>query len=47
MSPVGPLHARHNSIILGMYILFEKYPSSSIYNASFQVAGIREFQTWI
>jgi Uma2 family endonuclease len=47
MSPVGPLHARHNSIIPYVVILFATLRNIRVVqfaNASFRKAGIREFQ---
>jgi Uma2 family endonuclease len=47
MSPVGPLHGRHNSIIPYVVILFATLRNIRIVqfaNASFRKAGIREFQ---
>jgi len=47
MSPVGPLHARHNSIIPYVVILFAALRNIRVVqfaNASFRKAGIREFQ---
>ncbi|WP_445250667.1 Uma2 family endonuclease [Microcoleus sp. OTE_8_concoct_300] len=47
MSPVGPLHARHNSIIPYVVILFATLKNIRVVqfaNASFRKAGIREFQ---
>jgi len=47
MSPVGPLHARHNSIIPYVIILFATLRNIRVVqfaNASFRKAGIREFQ---
>jgi len=47
MSPVGPLHARHNSIIPYVVILFATLRNIRVVqfaNGSFRKAGIREFQ---
>jgi Uma2 family endonuclease len=47
ISPVGPLHARHNSIIPYVVILFATLRNIRVVqfaNASFRKAGIREFQ---
>ena len=47
MSPVGPLHARHNSIIPYVVILFATLRNIRVVqfaNASFRKSGIREFQ---
>lgn len=47
MSPVGPLHARHNSIIPYVVILFATLRNIRVVQfakASFRKAGIREFQ---
>lgn len=47
MSPVGPLHSRHNSIIPYVVILFATLRNIRVVqfaNASFRKAGIREFQ---
>jgi len=47
MSPVGPLHARHNSIIQYVVILFATLRNIRVVqfaNGSFRKAGIREFQ---
>lgn len=47
MSPVGPLHARHNSIVPYVVILFATLRNIRVVqftNASFRKAGIREFQ---
>ncbi|MCC3448149.1 MULTISPECIES: Uma2 family endonuclease [unclassified Microcoleus] len=47
MSPVGPLHARHNSIIPYVVILFAALRNIRVVqfaNASFRKTGIREFQ---
>ena len=47
MSPVGPLHARHNSIVsrvVNFYTAFRNIRVVQFANASFRKAGIREFQ---
>ncbi len=47
ISPVGPLHARHNSIIPYVVILFATLRNIRVVqfaNGSFRKAGIREFQ---
>ncbi|MBE9162470.1 Uma2 family endonuclease [Tychonema sp. LEGE 06208] len=47
MSPVGPLHARQNSIVSNVVILYATLRNIRIIqftNASFRKAGIREFQ---
>ncbi|MEG4997924.1 Uma2 family endonuclease [Microcoleus sp. B4-D4] len=47
MSPVGPLHARQNSIVSNVVILYATLKNIRIIqftNASFRKAGIREFQ---
>ena len=47
MSPVGPLHARHNSIVsrvVNFYTAFRNIRVIELINASFRKTGIGEFQ---
>jgi len=47
MSPVGPLHARHNSIVarvVNFYTVFRNIRIIEFINASFRKTGIGEFQ---
>jgi Uma2 family endonuclease len=47
MSPVGSLHARHNSIVsrvVNFYTAFRNIRVIELINASFRKTGIREFQ---
>jgi Uma2 family endonuclease len=47
MSPVGPLHSRHNSVVsrvVNFYTAFRNIRIVELINASFRKTGIREFQ---